>query len=369
MNCEEVQAQLSDYLEKALPTADVKIIEAHLSACALCRMETDHLSECIHQVASLPIVEPPIGFTQRVMAHVREINEKPNFSERWLFPLRIKIPLQATAILVVGILAVYLLKKEPPEKRPLMTSETIVPENQFGRMEKNQETPTSKAESQETPVKSQTPASSAPVSKTGQTKTTSGANEKISLSRAKSLAEERSDTSSPSSPPSLPTEAKGPGTGIVSSGTRIKSSGQLSETVEIKSGSLRPEAITVEPFADYEMVFRLQSSTQQQPRRDNAGLSQKPAAVVGRQATGGDLDRLLEVVAASAQPQTVWLTVSKSQYEQLKKELRTIGTIESETQVPLLTGEPGDQNNGQLQIKLIVLPAPETNRTTPSPDK
>jgi Predicted integral membrane protein (DUF2275)/Putative zinc-finger len=364
MNCEEVQAQLSDYLEKALPTADVKIIEAHLSACALCRMETDHLSECIHQVASLPIVDPPIGFTQRVMAHVREINEKPSFWERWLFPLRIKIPLQAAAVLLVGILAVYLLEKEPPEKRPLMTSETIVPENQFGRMEKNQETPISKTESQQAPARSQTLASSAPVSKTGQTKTLSGANEKISLSRAKSLAEERSDTSSPSSP----TEAKGRGTGIVS-GTPIKSSGQFSETVEFKSSSLRPEAITVEPFADYETVFRLQSSTQQQPRRDNAGLSQKPAAVVGRQATGGDLDRLLEVVAASAQPQTVWLTVSKSQYEQLKKELRAIGTIESETQVPLLTGEPGDQNNGQLQIKLIVLPAPETNRTIPSPDK
>jgi Putative zinc-finger/Predicted integral membrane protein (DUF2275) len=364
MNCEEVQAQLSDYLEKALPTADLKIIEAHLSACALCRMETDYLSECIHQVASLPIVDPPIGFTQRVMACVRETNEKPSFWERWLFPLRIKIPLQATAVLVVGILAVYLLEKEPPEKRPLMTSETIVPENQFGRMEKNQETPISKTESQQAPAKSQTPASSAPVSKTSQTKTARGANEKILLSRAKSLAEERSDTSSPSSP----TEAKGPGTGIVS-GTPIKSSGQFPEPVEFKSGSLRPEAITVEPFADYETVFRLQSSTQQQPRRDNAGLSQKPAVVVGRQATGGDLDRLLEVVAGSAQPQTVWLNVSKSQYEQLKKALRAMGTIESETQVPLLTGEPGDQNNGQLQIKLTVLPAPETNRATPSGDK
>jgi cytoskeletal protein RodZ len=367
MNCEEVQAQLSDYLEKALPTADLKIIEAHLSACALCRMETDYLSECIHQVASLPIVDPPIGFTQRVMARVREINEKPGFWERWLFPLRIKIPLQAAAVLVVGILAVYVLKKEPPKNRPLMTSETIVPESQFGRTEKNQETPLSK-ESQQAPAKSQSLASSAPVSKTGQTKTTSGANEKISLSGAKALVEERSDTSSPSSPPLPPTEAKGRGTGMVS-GTPIKSSGQFPETVEIKSGSLRQEAITVEPFADYEMVFRLPSSTQLQPRRDNAGLSQKPAAVPGRQAGVGDLDRLLEVVAGAAQPQTVWLNVSKSQYEELKKALRAMGTIESETQVPLLTGEPGDQNNGQLQIKLTVLPAPETNRVTPSGDK
>src|SRR5262252_632202 len=107
MNCEEVQPQLSDYLEKTLPSADLKIIEAHLSTCTSCRIETDYLAECIHQVASLPIVEPPIGFTQRVMARVREINERPSFWDRWIYPLRIKIPLQAAAV-VVGIFAVYL---------------------------------------------------------------------------------------------------------------------------------------------------------------------------------------------------------------------------------------------------------------------
>jgi hypothetical protein len=118
------------------------------------------------------------------------------------------------------------------------------------------------------------------------------------------------------------------------------------------------------------MVFRLQSPAQEQVRRDNVGLSQSPGApaIAARQAVG-DLNQLLDAVASSTQPQTVWLTVPKSQYEQLKKQLRAIGTIESEKQIPLLMAEPGEQNNGQLQIKLTVLPAPETNRTTPSPDK
>jgi Putative zinc-finger/Predicted integral membrane protein (DUF2275) len=364
MNCQEVQAQLSDYLEKALPIADLNIIEAHLSACAPCRMETDYLSECIRQVASLPIVDPPIGFTQRVMTRVREINERPSLWERWLFPLRIKIPLQATVVVLVGILAVYVLQKEPPEKRPLIRSETTLPENQFARTEKNQETTISKAELQQAPAKSQALAFSAPAPK-GQTKTTSGTDEKISMSRAKSLAEERSDSSSPSSPSLLPPEAKGRGIGIVS-GTPVISSGQLSETFEFKTGSLRPESVSVEPFADYELLFRLQSLAQ-----DSAGLSQKAGTrtVAERQAVARDLDPILEAVAGSRQPQTVWLTVPKSQYEQWKRELRAIGTIESETQVPLLRAEPGEQNGGQLQIKLTVLPAPETNRATPSRDR
>ena len=367
MNCQEVQAQLSDYLEKALPIADLNLIEAHLSACAPCRMETDYLSECIRQVASLPIVDPPIGFTQRVMTRVREINERPTLWERWLFPLRIKIPLQAAAVVLVGILAVYVLQREPPKKRPLITSETTLPENQFARTEKNQETTISKAELQQAPAKSQALAFSAPAPK-GQTKTTSGTDEKISMSRAKSLAEERSDSSLPFSPVS--SEAKGRGTGIVS-GRSVISSPQFSEAFEFKTGSLRPESVSIEPFADYELLFRLQSLAQDQARRDTVELPQKPGApaVAERQAVARDLDPILEAVAGSRQPQTVWLTVPKSQYEQWKRELRAIGTIESETQVPLLRAEPGEQNGGQLQIKLTVLPAPETNRATPSRDR
>ena len=364
MNCEEVQAQLSDYLEKTLSAADLNIIEAHLSACAPCRMETDYLSECIHQVASLPMVDPPVGFTQRVMARVHEIDETPSFWQRWLLPLRIKIPVQATAVILVGILAVYLLEKEPPEKRSLMTSKATVPENQFARPEKNQETATSKTELQQAPAKSHPLALSAPAPITGETKTAGGAKEKASPRRAKSLAGEQTATGSPSSPSFPPI---GRGTGIVS-GTPIKNAGQFPETVEIKSGSLRPEAMSIEPFADYEMVFRLQSPAQEQAaRRDNLGLSQKFSAppITGRQAAG-DLDRLLDVLAGSTQPQTVWLTVPKNQYEQLKKELRALGTIESETQIPLLRAEPGEQNSGQLQIKLTVFPPPETKRAVPS---
>src|SRR5215467_13435655 len=134
MNCEEVQAQLSDYLEKTLSAADLNIIEAHLSACAPCRMETDYLSECIHQVASLPMVDPPVGFTQRVMARVHEIDETPSFWQRWLLPLRIKIPVQATAVILVGILAVYLLEKEPPKKlSPRTTQRLSLKTNSLGR--------------------------------------------------------------------------------------------------------------------------------------------------------------------------------------------------------------------------------------------
>jgi len=274
--------------------------------------------------------------------------------------LRIKIPLQAAAV-VVGIFAVYLLVKEPPEKPSLLKKEAISPENQSPRLEKNQETSIAKAELQQRQAKSQFLPSSAPASKTAQTKNTSGADEKVSMSRPKSVTEERSETSPAPSPASLQAEAKAR-TGRIVPITPIINSGQLPEIPEFKTPSLQ-----VEPFADYEIVFRLQSPAQEQVRRDNVGLSQSPGApaIAARQPVG-DLNQLLDAVAGSTQPQTVWLTVPKSQYEQLKKQLRAIGTIESEKQIPLLMAEPGEQNNGQIQIKLTVLPPPETKRPAPS---
>ena len=339
MNCEEVQAQLSDYLDKALPAADFHAVEAHLSVCTLCRTETHYLSECIRHVASLPVVEPPLGFTQRVMARVHEIDEQPNFFwQRWFFPLRIKIPLQATAVALVGILAIYILLKEPEKSPPISTTQ-----NQVASTGKKQEGQAVKTDSQRTLEKAPTPTSTQPGLKTGQAKTTSG-NDKVSLRRAQTLAEER--------PPSA--EENGRRTRITD--TVPVSSGPGPDFVPSKSSSSEP--IIFEPFADYEMVFRLQN----QARRENTAMGD----ATGQQTAGEDLSRLMQVVARSGQSKTAWFTVSKNQYEQWKKELRTMGTVESETLVPLFGSEPGEQNNGQLQIKLTVLPPAETKRAAPS---
>jgi hypothetical protein len=371
MNCQEVQARLSDYLEKSLDAANLENIESHLSTCAICHVEADHLSECIRQVSTLPMVGPPIGFTQRVMAHVLETERQPSFWERLVFPLRIKIPIQATAVVVIGILAVYLLDKEPLQKPSLMTSEFS--KSQVPRLEQSNAAPETSAGLQSAPANSNdlaiAPAQSSanPVSKAPQTKT-ADASEPLPANSAASVAEKRSDSSSPSL---SPTESRGRASGIIA-GTPVINTGagsrQYFSPAEFASGLLRSGPVSIEPFADYEMVFRLQSQLQDQARRENPPASEKsnPRPVAGRQGGSEVLDRLLEAVADSTQPQTVWVTVPKSQYEQLKRELRALGTIESEAQIPLLRYEPGAQTNGQLQIKLTVFPVPEANRTTPS---
>jgi hypothetical protein len=113
MNCQEVQLQLSGYLEKSLDAIRVKGVETHLASCPFCRAEARGLSDCIALVADLPSVEPPAGFAPRVMAHAREFELEPRLLQRLLGVLGSTAPIQATAVLLVGVLAVLMYQKAP----------------------------------------------------------------------------------------------------------------------------------------------------------------------------------------------------------------------------------------------------------------
>ena len=113
MNCQEVELQLSGYLEKSLDAVRMKGIESHLASCPFCRAEARGLSDCIGLVADLPSLEPPAGFARRVVAHAREIELEPRLWQRLFAVLRSTVPIQATAVLLVGVLAVLMYQKEP----------------------------------------------------------------------------------------------------------------------------------------------------------------------------------------------------------------------------------------------------------------
>jgi hypothetical protein len=112
MTCDEVKNHLLDFHEKALDTPTMTRIATHLISCPPCAAEADGLADCIEQVAALPTVEVPIGFAQRVMAHVREIEKKPSFWQDWLLPLSRKLPLQVTALVLVGFVGMLLYQRE-----------------------------------------------------------------------------------------------------------------------------------------------------------------------------------------------------------------------------------------------------------------
>src|SRR5262245_13023423 len=121
MNCVEVQKYLSDFLEKSVDNERARVIEDHLAVCSSCSEELAGLAECQRLVSGLAKLEPPLGFTSRVMARVREAEHPPSLWERLFWPLRIKIPLQATAVVLIAVLAAYIYLNEPLQHETLVT--------------------------------------------------------------------------------------------------------------------------------------------------------------------------------------------------------------------------------------------------------
>ena len=117
MNCEEVSNHLTEYLDKTLDTAMTTRVATHVISCALCRAESNELADCIQQVATLPTLDPPLGFAQRVMAHARDMEVKPTLWQRLLLTLTHRVPLRATALAVVAVCAIAIYQKEQPLKQ------------------------------------------------------------------------------------------------------------------------------------------------------------------------------------------------------------------------------------------------------------
>ena len=137
MNCQEAQTQLSEYLERSLDALRMKSIETHLLGCPVCRAEADGLAECIQEIARLPIVDPPMGFAQRVMAHARAIEVKLSPWQKIFAPIRFAVPIQASAAVLIAVFAVLLyqnqsrFKNNPPTEStaPTLTAPSPLQQN------------------------------------------------------------------------------------------------------------------------------------------------------------------------------------------------------------------------------------------------
>jgi hypothetical protein len=125
MECREIQGLLTAYLEGALKPHQGLLVQEHLSSCEKCRCAVEDLRKTGALVKGLEEIEPPPWLTQKIMARVREDAEQKGRVWRWLFyPLRVKLPLQGVAaILIVGLAAFLYKAMTPPFEAARMPSE------------------------------------------------------------------------------------------------------------------------------------------------------------------------------------------------------------------------------------------------------
>ncbi|HEX9723927.1 MAG TPA: zf-HC2 domain-containing protein [Vicinamibacteria bacterium] len=71
ISCNEVLAELSDYLDNDLTPEFRKALEAHLSHCRTCQVIYDSMHKSLRLVTESSTFELPEGITQGIMTKIR----------------------------------------------------------------------------------------------------------------------------------------------------------------------------------------------------------------------------------------------------------------------------------------------------------
>src|SRR3990170_929312 len=93
-----------------------RALDAHLAGCAECRRERERFHGTVALVRGLEPARAPAGFVDRVLAAARPLPRWRRFARALVFPLPVKLPLEAAAIVLVGVI-VGLVYRQTPELR------------------------------------------------------------------------------------------------------------------------------------------------------------------------------------------------------------------------------------------------------------
>jgi hypothetical protein len=383
MNCQEVQLQLSGYLEKSLDTIRMKGIETHLSSCPFCRAEVHGLSDCIGLVSDLPVLDPPAGFTQRVMAHAREIELEPRSWQRFFAAFKVTVPVQAAAVVLVSALAVLLYQRQPQvenfaltersspavlpsaveqktnpaaDNTPTRTSEQARSIRNTKRDRNNplepSPQPVAKARQQpaagSTSMKDEAVVPQSPPAAEPERAMEKALEGRIAAPRRPTIQAQDVSTASESPRPSA--DALGIGAAIGAfSRTPFRAPSYSAER------ALSPLS---EPSPDFEFVVKRRSSE----RRDKREAASSDALSKRSEATAVATNASERSAAPASPPanQVVeirWFTVAPQHYEQFKKELAAEAIIDSERPVAAKENDFGLKSSRELLIKVTILPS------------
>jgi hypothetical protein len=110
MSCPNIQSNLHDFIEGALAPREQQRVEIHLKDCTICQKEFAEIKNTIELTRNLEELDPPSFLVTRIMANVREENQKQTkFFRFFLTPVRIPAGALALFFIIFFSLAVYQL--------------------------------------------------------------------------------------------------------------------------------------------------------------------------------------------------------------------------------------------------------------------
>lgn len=110
MECREVRDRFSSLLENDLDPLEEKIVREHLGSCLECQKDLKKFEKTIQWIHSLKEVEVPDGLLNEIYEKMEKPKRKLSF-----FPLSLKLPVQAAAMVAIVFSVLYLTKMMPVE--------------------------------------------------------------------------------------------------------------------------------------------------------------------------------------------------------------------------------------------------------------
>ena len=132
MDCEKVRDRFSSLWEKELTPVEEKIVKEHFSSCPACQREFEQFEKTMRWLHAVGEVEVPDEFLPELHKKMKErkrITPDEKATGKWFsFPLSLKLPVQAVAMVAIVFLVLYLTKMMPMEGyRPRETEQTSSP--------------------------------------------------------------------------------------------------------------------------------------------------------------------------------------------------------------------------------------------------
>ena len=113
MTCHDARESLSAFLDEALAPDERREVAAHLEGCPDCRRELARLEQTVALLRRVEPVRAPVGFVDRVTEAARPRPWYRRAAAAIFVPFSVKLPAEATALVMVALLAVYVFERTP----------------------------------------------------------------------------------------------------------------------------------------------------------------------------------------------------------------------------------------------------------------
>ncbi len=113
MTCDEAREAFTDLYDGTLSGPPLTVLSHHLDGCRACRLEWAAFRKTMQALGDLRDEEPSPGFAARVVERIEGPTWWRRAIEAIVFPLRLKLPLHAAALVLLGVAGVWISQRSP----------------------------------------------------------------------------------------------------------------------------------------------------------------------------------------------------------------------------------------------------------------